>query len=496
MAPATPRRLVRGLSFVLVGLVVLAGCGDQTGMLAGADGESRFRDRSLGGVSDVEDEITAPLATPAEAEVEAGPLPAPADPDDLEAAAGAETLVTDPEERVREPTTAPTPAPPAARPAAEGTLNRLCFSPKEDCLNLLLSYLQAETEGIDIAIYHLYDSRMSEILIRKHRAGVPVRVLADRHAYTVKGSHRREMNRLAASGVPVRTNRFRGIIHHKTTILHGLGLVEQGSMNYTSIASRKVVGTNGRTEWNEELAFFTTNRRVLARYRERFDRAWANTGGGRKAYLVFRPDMALPTFDEAEARKPVTCYEDPSPAPKPLRDDPLLSVCFGGDQQCNKDVVGPLVADEDRRLDVIAFRLTVGSVTGPILERARAGVRVRLIFERSQYAHPSYPSMTTFLDELHEIGRTTGDVAIKATAHQGFMHMKSIITSKAAIWGSANYTSSSSRHVRGCQNLYYQTEDMVVARDGSLVGRMRARFDEMWASRDFADWEPPRVASE
>lgn len=494
MTSAPSCRRGRFLQVIIACVAVLAACGDDRESPGGNSSGTPFRDVSLGGESDVEDEITPPSQTPAEAAVEAEPLPPPADPDDLAAAAaGSAALATDPEEKDREPTTSPGPVPPPApAPAADGTLNRLCFSPKEDCLRLLLSYLQAETRGIDIAIYHLYDSRISRILIEKHEAGVPVRVLADRHAYTIKASHRREMNALARRGVPVRTNRFRGIIHHKVTVLHGLRLVEQGSMNYTPIASRKVTGSNGRLEWNEEVAFFTTNRRVFARYRERFARAWADTGGGRKGYLAFKPSMTLPTFDEAEAARPVTCYENPSPSPRPLPDDPLLSVCFAGDQQCNKNVLGPLITAERRRLDVIAFRITVGSVVDPILGRARAGLPVRVIFERSQYDHPSYPSMTRFLNDLYAVGRTTGRVQIKATAHQGFIHMKSVITTAAATWGSGNYTTTSSREVRGCQNLYYQSEDVVVAKDRSLVARMRARFDEMWESRDFAVWTPSR----
>ncbi|HEX7128400.1 MAG TPA: phospholipase D-like domain-containing protein [Thermodesulfobacteriota bacterium] len=452
-APAAALLLLLVLSFGVGGCGSSDGEGGSASSGSGIRGGTAPRDDQLGGEADVEDEITPPDETPAEEDIEQGPLPPPAEP-----------------------------------PGPE--LRELCFSPKTDCMNRLISLARAETQGIDVAIYHLYDSRLTRVLVEKHRAGVPVRVLADRHAYTIKQQHRRELDFLASSGVPVRVNRFRGIIHHKMTILHGLGLVEQGSMNYTSIASRKVFnGRTGETEWNEELAFFTDNPAVFARYRERFDRAWANSGAAPAAYQAFTAGMTLPTFEETEADPPTTCYEDP-PAVLPP-DDGELTVCFAGDEQCNRDVVGRLVAREQEALDVIAFRITVGSIVEPILERARSGVPTRLIFERSQYGSSNYPSMTKFIDDLLALKADGADVDVRATAHPGFMHMKSIITTEAAVWGSGNYTTTSSRRIRGCQALYYQTEDMVIARDRALVDAMRARFDEMWNSPDFGPFEPP-----
>lgn len=355
-------------------------------------------------------------------------------------------------------------------------------------MQLLLQFLQAESRGIDVAIYHLYDSRISRVLLEKVRAGVRVRVLADRHAYTAKPQHAREMNTLAAGGVPVRTNRFRGIIHHKFTLLHGLGLVQHGSMNYTSIASRKVT-FNGSVTWNEEVAFFTTNPGVFARFRERFERMWANSGEGQQSYQHFAAGMRLLTFAEAEASRPVTCYEDPVPDPRPLPDEPQLQICFAPDQSCNREVTAPIIARESRRLDLIVFRLTVDSVAAPLLEKVKAGVPVRMLIEPSQYRNPLYPSMTRILDTLRA-ANTAGNLQIKATAHPGYLHMKSVITPEVATWGSGNFTLPSSRRVRGCQRLFYQTEDMVVARDPALVAAMQARFDELWTSSDFAEFTP------
>jgi phosphatidylserine/phosphatidylglycerophosphate/cardiolipin synthase-like enzyme len=84
---------------------------------------------------------------------------------------------------------------------------------------------------------------------------------------------------------------------------------------------------------------------------------------------------------------------------------------------------------------------------------------------------------------------------MKATAHGGAMHMKAIITPDVATWGSGNLSRSSSKQVRGCQSKYYQDEDLVRTTDAGLVAGMQARFDAMWNSPDFADFDPTTAGS-
>lgn len=378
--------------------------------------------------------------------------------------------------------------PPAPTPEPMAEIRRLCFSPREDCVGVLLSYLQSETQGIDIAIYHLYDTRISNLLVQKKNAGVKVRVLADRFAYTIKPQHRREMDFLASQGVEVRTNRHRGLVHHKLTIMHGENLVLHGSMNYTSVASRKVT-TDGVTQWNEETAFITNDDRFVTRFKERFDRMWENTDPNRKAFQPFTVGTVMASAEEDEANPPLTCYEDPVPDPKPLPDARDLEVCFSPDQSCNTEVIAPIIRGESSRIDMFVFRITVSSVADPLLEKVKAGVPIRLVIERSQYNNPLYPSMTRILNDLWA-ANTRGNLKIRATAHAGSMHMKSVITPDVATWASGNFTFPSSRRVRGCTSVYYQDEDLAVTRDPDLVREIQARFDELWASQDFTDIVP------
>ncbi len=465
-SPSSPWSALAGrlaIAMPLVLLLALAGCGSEGGGLSSDAPGADPPPSGLAGGTQQPDPVGDPeLPQPAmpAPESTATPMPSPG------------------------PAPAPGPAPPA------GETRKLCFSPKEDCVGKLLPLLEAETEAIDVAIYHLYDRRISQILVDKHRAGVRVRVIADRHAYTSSPQQEREMNFLAAGSVPVRTNRHRGIIHHKATLLYSQGLVEHGSMNYTSFAGRKVfVGKTGRTEWIEEIAFFTTNPRLFARFKERFDRMWANSGDGQQTFQPFAAGMTLPNFKETEAAPPVTRYENPVPDPSPLPDDPELEICFAPDQNCNGEVVRPIIENERTRLDVFMFRATsVEEIGKPLIARVKDGLPVRIIFERSQYHNDLYPSMTTIIDRLRA-ANTAGNLQLKATAHPGAMHMKGVITRELATWGSGNFTKPSSRKVRGLNRVFYQDEDMVITRDPALVAAMQARFDEMWNSPDFADFD-------
>jgi hypothetical protein len=394
------------------------------------------------------------------------------------------------------PAEVPTPTPsisPTPGASPEPTeLRRLCYSPREDCVRVLMGYLQSETEAIDMAIYHLYDHRISELLVAKQRAGVRVRVVGDRHTYTGKAPQQRELNYLASNGVPVQVNRHRGLMHHKMTIMHGLGLLQHGSMTYTAAASRKVFnGRTGRLEWIDEAAFFTTNARVVARFKERFERMWRNSGPGQEAYQPFTAGMTLPTFWETETPPhPVTIYEAPNPDPKPLPDDPDLVACFSPDQNCLREVIAPLIRAETSHIDVAIFRVTTDEFAAPLLEKVKQGLPVRIIFEHTQYDHTFYPSMTRIINQLYEAGKARGNVRLKTTQGGENMHMKATFMSRVATWSSGNFFKSSSQRIRGPNAKFYQDDDTIVTRDPGLVAVAQQRFDELWNDPGIIDFTP------
>ena len=66
--------------------------------------------------------------------------------------------------------------------AAATAQDRLCDPGDEDCRAILINYIRNEKVGIDVAFWFMEDARYTAELIRKHQAGVPVRVLIDPRA--------------------------------------------------------------------------------------------------------------------------------------------------------------------------------------------------------------------------------------------------------------------------------------------------------------------------
>ena len=56
---------------------------------------------------------------------------------------------------------------------------RLCDPSSEDCYSPLLQAVQAETVGIDMAFYWIELPELADAIIKKHQAGVPVRITVE-----------------------------------------------------------------------------------------------------------------------------------------------------------------------------------------------------------------------------------------------------------------------------------------------------------------------------
>jgi phosphatidylserine/phosphatidylglycerophosphate/cardiolipin synthase-like enzyme len=377
---------------------------------------------------------------------------------------------------------------PSSYPApTPGTpLRRLCFTPKTDCLADLVRLINRETVGVDMTIYRMDDRNLTAALVNRHKAGVPVRVLTDRHFYTRGGDHKREVDYLVSNGVPVRINRHRGVVHQKSTVLRGQGLVQHGSMNYAWHSIYQTVnGVRTLVQWKDEVTFTTNDPNVFARFGERFDRGWANTGDFQETWMVFNIGMPLQTHAEADAKPPLTRYEDPVPSPRPVPDSPDLSICFGGDQDCNADAVAPVIKAETGRLDVFLFRVNEqADVIDPIVAKIRAGVPVRILVDKDEY---ETNASTRNAVAQFRAANTAGNLRMKVRSHAGQMHIKGVIGTGVATWGSGNFTWPSSTRVRGLQSNYYQEDDFMVCRDPALVATYRQHFDSLWASDGFVD---------
>src|SRR5215211_6778029 len=81
---------------------------------------------------------------------------------------------------------------------------RLCDPAFEDCYTPLLKAVQAETVGIDFAFYGIQLPALADAIIRRHQAGVPVRITFESKASLKFPGNQEILDKFKAAGVPMR----------------------------------------------------------------------------------------------------------------------------------------------------------------------------------------------------------------------------------------------------------------------------------------------------
>ncbi|WP_397325198.1 phospholipase D family protein [Pantoea agglomerans] len=138
------------------------------------------------------------------------------------------------------------------------------FSPRGTAQALILSFIHTAAGSVDIAAYDFTSITIAESLSQLAQNGVPVRIVADE-----KKSHDRWslVNRLACSGIQVRTDAQYSIMHNKFIVTGNNG-VQTGSFNYTSSAEKRNA---------ENVLVIRDNPNLAQQYKNEFNRLWAES---------------------------------------------------------------------------------------------------------------------------------------------------------------------------------------------------------------------------
>ncbi len=301
--------------------------------------------------------------------------------------------------------------------------DRLCDPGDEDCRAILINYIRSETVAIDVAFWFMEDARYTTELIRKHQAGVPVRVLMDPRANASYPLNQTRLAELEGAGIPMRKRLTSYILHWKMMLFHGQNLVQFSGANYSADAWRPASSVPYQNYVDEGI-YFTSDTAIVNSFRTRFDDQWVNT-----TEWANHANVSGPLF-----RRYGIFPKDPSLNFAPWENFRTRSVNS--------------YADELRKIDVVMYRITDRAHADGILAAVARGVGVRLITEPEQYRDDSRMWHAWNVDRLY-----MGGVQIKHRAHQGLNHQKSVILydqdpiapgdQSMAIFGSSNWTSPS-----------------------------------------------------
>jgi phosphatidylserine/phosphatidylglycerophosphate/cardiolipin synthase-like enzyme len=309
--------------------------------------------------------------------------------------------------------------------------DRLCDPAGEDCRAILLNLIQRETAGIDVAFWFMEDARYSAELVRRHQAGVPVRVMVDTSANASHPINAQIIDQLRSAGIPIRRRKVSSILHWKMMLFAGQGQVEFSGANFSPDA---LVPGDPYRNYVDEAIFFTEDAALVRSFMRRFDDLWTDT----TAYTDFANIAGAP------ARR----YEEFPIAPE-LNFPPL-------DSSRNRAVAA--YDAETAGIDAIMFRITDRAHTDALIAAVQRGVRVRLISEQEEYRNPSRLWDAWNVDRLWMAG-----VEIRQRAHAGLNHQKSVLLrgQRLAIFGSSNWTSPSNQSQE--EHNMFTTRDWIVA---------------------------------
>ena len=298
-------------------------------------------------------------------------------------------------------------------PLGSAAQERLCDTQFEDCRAPLLELIRNETRGIDVAFWFMEDARYVSELIRRHSAGVPVRVLVDQRANASKRLNETILQMLRDGGIPMREKYTGDVLHFKMMLFDGQDVVQFSKANYTSPA---FVPIQPNVNYDDEAVFFTDDGDLTNTFRRRFDDLWVDADRYRNfANVTQAPSRSYPVF-------PI----HPAMNFPPLQD-------FANRAASRYDA-------EPQGIDAIAFRVTDARHSNAMIRAVSRGAAVRLITEPGEYRNLVRRWHAKHIDRMHAAG-----VRIKHRQHAGMTHEAAVVMHGLGevIFGSSNWTESS-----------------------------------------------------
>lgn len=298
---------------------------------------------------------------------------------------------------------------------------------------------------IDAALFDIEDPGMVAALVRAKQRGVDLRVVTDADYYwkSDKTTIREPIKQLLAAGVPIRPDDRSGLMHHKFLVLDGQQ-VWTGSTNVTS---------GGIYEENNN-ALLVDSPELASQFAAVFSRMYDRGEFGPST--PSDPNPAPRTVQVGSAR--ITTYFSPGKA----------------DSQSAQEAIMRVVGSARSSVQFLAFSYTDDALGQLMIDKARQGVRVQGVFEKSQAAsrYSEYQTMKAAMPALNADGHTRLDV--RTDANPALMHHKVIIVDGSTlIMGSHNFSESAQSNNN--ENL------LVIENAPDLVAQYQAEFQRIQA---------------
>ncbi|XP_060076527.1 uncharacterized protein LOC132556155 [Ylistrum balloti] len=176
----------------------------------------------------------------------------------------------------------------------DGCVVRGCkFSHQDNSLSKLFMMLSKSTQSMDVCVFVMTCTDLTDLLIRAHWRGVRVRVITDCEQEGATGS---QVWRLRSEGIAVRTDESSFFMHHKFVVIDGNTLIN-GSFNWTRQA---ITG-------NQENLLISNNHALVTEYHKQFEYLWGLYDPG-EVTLIYHRTKGRGTYS---SQQPYAAYSIP-----------------------------------------------------------------------------------------------------------------------------------------------------------------------------------------
>lgn len=291
---------------------------------------------------------------------------------------------------------------------------------------LLITYINSARTSIHIASFEFDLTPVAEALIAAHGRGVDVRWVTDNeHGLQADAkAGRGQFAMLQQAGIQVRDDGRGALMHNKFWIFDGQ-TVWTGSTNIT---------VSGIFKQNNN-AIVIHSPAVAAMYENEFAEMWAGQFGPKS------PSTASQQ----------TTFVDSAP----------VGVLFASEDKVISRIV-PLLQNAQASIRFLAFSFTHDALGMAMLERARSGVDVRGVFEKT--------GSRTIASEMGRL--YCASVPVRQDGNPEFLHDKIIvIDSQIVITGSLNYS----------ENADENDENVIIIGNADIAALYLQEFERLWA---------------
>eukprot|EP00931_Biecheleriopsis_adriatica_P057418 TRINITY_DN34053_c0_g1_i1.p1 TRINITY_DN34053_c0_g1~~TRINITY_DN34053_c0_g1_i1.p1 ORF type:complete len:528 (-),score=98.66 TRINITY_DN34053_c0_g1_i1:167-1750(-) len=299
------------------------------------------------------------------------------------------------------------------------------FDQHSDGCAVLAQILENASKSLDIAVFCLTDDRLANTIIRKHKAGVKVRICADNDMGKELGTC--DLKTLQSAGIEVRSDRTDYHMHHKFLVADRK-IVVNGSLNWTTGALRNNIENIVISRCSELAATFTAE----------FERLWSQFAPGSSGHYL---------------------------GVDATWNGNIIALFFPNKGDAHLRILADEVRGARKTLDVACFLITLPVLKAAMKDAHSRGVCVRVIMDDRQARNVHGGA---HLGELRGAG-----IEVRLDNSPYNMHHKfCVIDGKTVCNGSFNWTRQAVDHNH--ENL------MVFRRELDLARSFKKEFERLW----------------